>query len=148
YTSGSTGKPKGVAISHLSLCNHSYWMQDCFPLDESDSVLQKTPISFDASVWEIYSPILFWARIVLPRPDGHKDMTYLAKVLSDYEITILQLVPSMLRILLDEPSFAVCHHLRRVFCGGEALSIELQDQFYNKLNTDLYNLYGPSEACI
>src|SRR6185436_758450 len=73
YTSGSTGRPKGAAISHGALSNHMQWMADAFPLDESDTVLQKTPLSFDASVWELFAPLLAGARLALARPDGHRD---------------------------------------------------------------------------
>ena len=101
YTSGSTGTPKGVTIEHRALCNHMLWMQTELPLDSSDRVLQKTPFSFDASVWEFYAPLLIGGTLVLAKPDGHQDPGYLTELIIQENITILQLVPSLLRVLLD-----------------------------------------------
>ena len=97
YTSGSTGQPKGVVITHRAICNHMQWMQKEFPLTDGDCVLQKTPISFDASVWEFYAPLLAGARLVLARPNGHKNPLYLIQTIQRYEVTTLQLVPSLLQ---------------------------------------------------
>ena len=149
YTSGSTGKPKGAMISHQAIVNHMHWMQTTFPIAGPDFVLQKTPFSFDASIWEFYAPLLNGAQLVIARPNGHLDGAYLCEEIIERNITILQVVPSMLRILLDEPAFKNCLSLKRVFCGGEALSGELVQRFFAILNaTDLINLYGPTEACI
>ena len=148
YTSGSTGKPKGVVITHRAICNHMQWMQKEFPLTHGDCVLQKTPISFDASVWEFYAPLLAGARLVLARPNGHKNPLYLIQTIQRYEVTTLQLVPSSLRLLLDEPALAQCHSLKRVFCGGEPLTRDLVERFSARSAADLINLYGPTEACI
>ncbi|MDF5719565.1 MAG: amino acid adenylation domain-containing protein [Rhizonema sp. PD37] len=148
YTSGSTGQPKGVAIPHSAICNHMLWMQTEFPLTETDKVLQKTPFSFDASVWEFYAPLLTGAQLVVAQPWGHQDSVYLTKIIATEQITTLQLVPSLLQMLLEEEEFKTCKSLKRVFCGGEALPMVLQEHFFEKINTDLYNLYGPTEACI
>ncbi|MBW4456089.1 MAG: amino acid adenylation domain-containing protein [Nostoc indistinguendum CM1-VF10] len=148
YTSGSTGKPKGVMISHRAICNHMFWMQTTFPLTEADKVLQKTPFSFDASVWEFYAPLLVGAQLLMARPGGHQDSDYLVKVIADQKVTTLQLVPSLLRILLEQGGLETCKYLKRIFCGGEALPIELQKRFFTNLDADLHNLYGPTEACI
>jgi len=148
YTSGSTGQPKGVVITHRAICNHMQWMQKEFPLTDRDCVLQKTPISFDASVWEFYAPLLAGARLVLARPQGHKNPLYLIQTIQRYEVTILQLVPSSLRLLLDEPALAQCHSLKRVFCGGEPLTRDLVERFSACSAANLINLYGPTEACI
>lgn len=148
YTSGSTGRPKGVMIPHCAICNHMLWMQRTFPLTETDAVLQKTPFSFDASVWEFYAPLLAGARLIMARPDGHKDVDYLIKVVVEQQVTTLQLVPSLLRLLLQEQAFETCDCLKRVFCGGEALSADLIERFYARLPANLYNLYGPTEATI
>lgn len=148
YTSGSTGRPKGVMISHRAICNHMLWMQMTFPLTETDAVLQKTPFSFDASVWEFYAPLLAGARLIMARPGGHKDGAYLIKVIVEQQVTTLQLVPSLLRLLLQEQAFETCDCLKRVFCGGEALPAELIERFYARLPANLYNLYGPTEAAI
>jgi amino acid adenylation domain-containing protein len=148
YTSGSTGKPKGVMIPHRAIVNHMLWMSERFPLTARDSVLQKTPFSFDASVWEFYAPLMAGARLVMARPEGHRDSAYLVKAVVDEAITTLQLVPSMLQMLVDEPGLESCRSLRRVFCGGEALGTELAERFFARSDAELYNLYGPTEATI
>jgi amino acid adenylation domain-containing protein/non-ribosomal peptide synthase protein (TIGR01720 family) len=154
YTSGSTGQPKGVMISHRALCNHMLWMQKEFAFTSSDRILQKTPFSFDASVWEFYAPLLVGGTLLLAKPDGHQEPDYLIQLIIEKQITILQLVPSLLRVLLDSRgdsriALTQCQSLRRVFCGGENLPIELQQRFYQQLNhCELYNLYGPTEATI
>ena len=148
YTSGSTGRPKGVVNSHRAICNHMYWMQEAFPLTAADRVLQKTPFSFDASVWEFYAPLLHGARLVIARPGGHQDAHYLAGTVAQQEITIIQLVPSLLRMLLEEEGCVQCTSLRAVFCGGEALSPDLLERFFTRFKVPLNNLYGPTECAI
>jgi amino acid adenylation domain-containing protein len=148
YTSGSTGKPKGVLIQHQSACNYMCWMQSAFPLDSTDKVLQKTPLSFDASVWEFYTPLLAGAQLVLSRPDGHKDVSYLIDLILAKQITILQAVPTLLQALLEQPRMSSCRSLKRMFCGGEALTYSLTTKFFATLDAALINLYGPTEACI
>ncbi|MBR8840828.1 MAG: amino acid adenylation domain-containing protein, partial [Stigonema ocellatum SAG 48.90 = DSM 106950] len=147
YTSGSTGKPKGVLVSHQAICNHMFWMQTSFPMMQTDKVLQKTPFSFDASVWEFYAPLLVGAQLVMARPGGHQDSAYTIEAIAKYQITTLQLVPSLLRMLLSE-GLENCKSLHRVFCGGEALPVELVERFNSKLDAELYNLYGPTETTI
>ena len=150
YTSGSTGKPKGVMIPHRAICNHMLWMQAEFPLGEQDRVLQKTSISFDASVWEFFAPLFVGAQLVMAHPEGHRDSSYLADAVARHGITTLQLVPSMLRMLVEEPGLAAsAATLRRLFCGGEALTPELCEKFFARLaGCALINLYGPTECAI
>ncbi|MCP4662342.1 MAG: amino acid adenylation domain-containing protein, partial [bacterium] len=149
YTSGSTGRPKGVVIAHRAIVNHMRWMQADLPLAESDRVLQKTPFSFDASVWEFWAPLLAGAQLILARGDEPRDPALLAAALEARRVTILQAVPSLLQLLTDQPRFAECAHLRRVFCGGEPLGGALRDRYYAVgLSADLYNLYGPTEATV
>ena len=148
YTSGSTGRPKGVMIPHGAICNHMFWMQREFPVGETDRVIQKTPFSFDASVWEFFAPLFAGAQLIMARPGGHQDSSYLVKLIAKKKITVLQLVPSLLQMLLEEKEIESCTHLKRVFCGGEALSRELVERFFEKLPVDLHNLYGPTEASI
>jgi amino acid adenylation domain-containing protein len=148
YTSGSTGRPKGAMVRHEGLSNHMLWIQDRFPLSATDRVLQKTPFSFDASVWEFFAPLIAGARLVMARPEGHRDPAYLVRTLAAEEITILQVVPSLLSLLLAEEGFDRCLTLRRVFCGGEALTPDLAGRLAARLRVELVNVYGPSEATI
>ena len=150
YTSGSTGQPKGVMIPHRGICNQLYWRQTTFGLTEQDKVLQTISFSFDPSVWQIFWPLSFGAQLVLARPGGHQDTAYLVKMIAEQEITVIALVPSILRVLLEERGFENCQYLRHVTCGGEALAIELVERFFARLNLDnvLHNCYGPTEASI
>ncbi|MFP2913557.1 AMP-binding protein, partial [Pyxidicoccus sp. 3LFB2] len=124
YTSGSTGQPKGTVISHRALANHMAWLLSTFELSSRDKVLQKTPLSFDASVWECWAPLLVGAPLVLAPPDAHRDPAALLACVVRHEVTVLQVVPSLLRFMLEEPSLAQASHLRWLFCGGEALPSE------------------------
>ncbi|MEM6252548.1 MAG: amino acid adenylation domain-containing protein [Cyanobacteria bacterium P01_D01_bin.156] len=149
YTSGSTGKPKGVINTHRGLVNRLCWMQEAYGLTEEERILQKTPLSFDVSVWELFWPLLNGATLVIAKPGGHRDSTYLAKTICQQQITTVHFVPSMLAAFLEDPDVSTCTSLRRVICSGEALSPALQKQFFEKLpNTELHNLYGPTEAAI
>ena len=148
YTSGSTGSPKGVMVSHKAICNRLWWMLKKFPMTVHDSVLQKTPYNFDASIWEFFVPLFAGARLVMARPEGHQDSAYLISKIAESDITTLQLVPSMLRIVLEEPGLDECKSLRRVFCGGEALTANIQEQFFARMDMELHNLYGPTETAI
>jgi amino acid adenylation domain-containing protein len=148
YTSGSTGQPKGVMISHRSICNRLLWMQEVYPLRADDTLLQKTALSFDASVWELFLPLMVGARLVMARPGGQQDSAYLLTAVIERQVTTLQLIPSMLEVLLEEPGVVDCRSLRRVFCGGEALPVEAARKFHLLLGADLINLYGPTEASI
>jgi len=148
YTSGSTGEPKGVAITHGALANHMHWMQEEFALGEDDSVLQKTALSFDAAVWEFYAPLLAGARLVMAREGGQQDPGYVIGAMQREQISILQVVPSVLRLLIEERGLKECGSLRRVFSGGEALERSLAEGFAGVQGAELCNLYGPTEACI
>lgn len=149
YTSGSTGKPKGVVNTHQGLFNRLYWMQEQYVLDFKDRVLQKTPFSFDVSVWEFFWPLMFGARIVIALPGGHRDTNYLSDLIRDKHITVLHFVPSMLNAFLDEHNLREkCFSLVNVFCSGEALSAEVIRSFHEILDAKLHNLYGPTEAAI
>nr|WP_244170286.1 non-ribosomal peptide synthetase [Amycolatopsis tolypomycina] len=148
YTSGSTGRPKGVVVPHAGIVNRLLWMQDEYGLTAEDRVLQKTPSSFDVSVWEFLWPLFTGATEVLARPDGHKDPAYLARLIRDRGVTTVHFVPSMLQVFLQEPAAAGCTSLRRVLCSGEALPLDAVTQFGQVLDAELHNLYGPTEASV
>ncbi|KPA15500.1 amino acid adenylation domain protein [Candidatus Magnetomorum sp. HK-1] len=149
YTSGSTGKPKGAMNTHIAICNRLLWMQDAYQLTSEDNVLQKTPFSFDVSVWEFFWPLITGAHLIVAKPGGHKDSSYLVEFIIDHNITTLHFVPSMLQIFVQDPNVDKCHSLKRVICSGEALPFELQENLFDKLPTvNIYNLYGPTEAAI
>ncbi len=149
YTSGSTGQPKGVAVPHRALVNRIEWMHDAYGLTSSDKVLQKTPYTFDVSVWEFFWPLIKGAELVMAEPEGHKDPMYLFDTIRALSITTLHFVPSMLRMMLQNSDWPKCTSVRQVFCSGESLPTELVEQFFAISNeTRLHNLYGPTEAAI
>ncbi|MDI2146254.1 amino acid adenylation domain-containing protein, partial [Pseudomonas sp. ITA] len=149
YTSGSTGQPKGVINEHSGVVNRLLWMQDAYRLTSEDSVLQKTPFSFDVSVWEFFWPLMTGARLVMARPGGHKDPLYLSEVIEAERITTLHFVPSMLDVFLAHGDTARCSGLRQVMCSGEALPGSLVRRFKQQLpGSGLHNLYGPTEAAV
>jgi amino acid adenylation domain-containing protein len=148
YTSGSTGQPKGVMNTHRGICNRLLWMQDTYALTSDDRVLQKTPFSFDVSVWEFFWPLLVGARLVVAQPGGHRDNAYLIELIVSQAITTIHFVPSMLQVFLAAKDVETCQSLRRVICSGEALPYDLQMRFFARLKAELHNLYGPTEAAI
>ena len=149
FTSGSTGKPKGVVNEHRGIVNRLMWMQDEYPLDCDDRVLQKTPFSFDVSVWEFFWPLQVGAKLVVAKPGGHKDSAYLVDRICKAGITTLHFVPSMLQMFLEEKDANACDSIRRVICSGEALTVELQRRFFEQFrHAELHNLYGPTEAAV
>ncbi len=149
YTSGSTGEPKGVMVEHRAICNRLLWMADTYPLGDSDRVLQKTPCTFDVSVWEFFLPLQAGARLVMAEPEGHKSPSYLIDTIDKCGITLVHFVPSMLFAFLGDSGVSRCRSLKHVFCSGEPLTRDLQDDFYRLLpDTKLHNLYGPTEAAV
>ncbi|CAI8726110.1 arthrofactin-type cyclic lipopeptide synthetase C [Pseudomonas sp. IT-P260] len=149
YTSGSTGQPKGVINEHSGVVNRLLWMQDAYQLSSADTVLQKTPFSFDVSVWEFFWPLMTGARLVMARPEGHKDPLYLSEIIEREHITTLHFVPSMLDVFLAHADTARCSSLRQVMCSGEALPGSVVRRFKQQLpGSQLHNLYGPTEAAV
>ncbi|MDQ0377608.1 non-ribosomal peptide synthetase [Amycolatopsis thermophila] len=141
YTSGSTGRPKGVVVTHRAIVNRLLWMQHEYGLTAEDRVLQKTPSSFDVSVWEFFWPLITGATLVFAKPDGHKDPDYLAELIARERVTTVHFVPSMLRAFVE--SGARPSTLRRVICSGEALPSDLA-----RALPHVHNLYGPTEAAV
>lgn len=148
YTSGSTGKPKGSMLTHEGICNRLLWMQDAYQLTIADRVLQKTPYTFDVSVWEFFWPLITGARLVMARPGGQGDSRYLVETIKQEKITTIHFVPSMLAVFLEERGAGECRSLKRVICSGEALPYELKEKFVKLLSAELHNLYGPTEASV
>ena len=148
YTSGSTGTPKGIAISHSALHNHMSWMQKTFAFTAEDRILQKTSMSFDASMWECWMPLLTGSRVVLAETEDSRDLSGLIQRIRQHQITHLQMVPSIFNLLLQEPDISQCHSLRHLFSGGEVLSSSLQQRCHQTLSASLHNLYGPTETTI
>ncbi|MBG7385601.1 non-ribosomal peptide synthase/polyketide synthase [Pseudomonas aeruginosa] len=149
YTSGSTGKPKGAGNRHSALSNRLCWMQQAYGLGVGDTVLQKTPFSFDVSVWEFFWPLMSGARLVVAAPGDHRDPAKLVELINREGIDTLHFVPSMLQAFLQDEDVASCTSLKRIVCSGEALPADAQQQVFAKLpQAGLYNLYGPTEAAI
>ncbi|MFD8571473.1 amino acid adenylation domain-containing protein [Streptomyces sp. NPDC059639] len=150
YTSGSTGRPKGVVVPHSAIDNRLRWMQHAYGIGPGDRVLQKTPSSFDVSVWEFFWPLREGATLVVAEPGGHKDPAYLARLVREQAVTTCHFVPSMLQVFLAGPDAPTCAAaLRRVFCSGEALPRETATAFARTLpGVELHNLYGPTEAAV
>ncbi len=148
FTSGSTGRPKGVMVSHRAIVNQMEWMLAAYPLAAADRMLHKTPVGFDAAVWERYAPLLAGACLVIGEPGLERDPPALAARLAAERITLLQVVPTLLGLLLEEPGLAACTPLRRLYCGGEELRPEPRDAWLSRHGAELVNLYGPTEAAI
>ncbi|MFD6883970.1 amino acid adenylation domain-containing protein, partial [Rhodococcus sp. NPDC060084] len=149
FTSGSTGRPKGVAVSHGAIVNRLEWMQHEYSLTRDDVVLQKTPFTFDVSVWEFFWPLGVGARLVMAAPDGHRDPAYLATVMAERSVSVAHFVPSMLAVFVTEAGVSDLSGLRYVFASGEALSPSLAARTRAMLpNAAVHNLYGPTEAAV
>ena len=148
FTSGSTGRPKGVTNSHRGIVNCTLWMQDTFRLGPSDVVLQRTPFSFDVSLWEFFWPLCVGAQLEIAPPGAHRDSGALAQLVRRAGVTTILFSPSMLQAFLEHPDAPRCHTLRRVISIGEALSGELARRCCRLLDAELDNLYGPTEAAV
>ncbi|NKR94815.1 amino acid adenylation domain-containing protein [Rhodococcus hoagii] len=149
FTSGSTGRPKGVAVGHGAIVNRLVWMQAEYGLAAADVVLQKTPFTFDVSVWEFFWPLQVGARLVVALPDGHRDPAYLVRVMAERGVTVAHFVPSMLSVFVAEPAAKNVTTLRNVFASGEALPASTAARLRDVVpGAALHNLYGPTEAAV
>lgn len=149
YTSGSTGKPKGVMISHAGIRNRVVWAQERYQLGQNDRIFQKTPFSFDPSVWEFLLPLIAGGAITLAAPGGQRDTQYMVKAMAESKATMLHFVLPMLRALLETENLESCDNLRVIIVGTEQVQFEDQEKFYKRLPwATLENLYGPTEASV
>ena len=148
YTSGSTGQPKGVMVEHGGLTNAIGWIMETLELSSSDRCMLKTPISFDAAGRELFATLLAGGTLIVAEPGGHRDSRYLADTIRSARISILHCVPSLLRLLVEEPAFDEGFVLRAVMCGGEALTPQIVKRFQSRIGAKLYNVYGPTETII
>ncbi|HWV14493.1 MAG TPA: amino acid adenylation domain-containing protein [Cellvibrio sp.] len=149
YTSGSTGKPKGVMNEHQAVRNHMLWMDEVYQLKPTDKVLQKTPYTFDVSLWELFLPLISGSKLIMAKPGGHKETGYLIDLINQHQITYTHFVPSMLYLFLLEADQQKCPSLVRILASGEAVSKDLEQRFVKAFpDVELWNLYGPTEAAI
>lgn len=148
YTSGSTGKPKGVMVTYANISNQIAWLKNQFGFDQNDRILHKTPASFDAAQWEILAPAL-GCQVIIGAKDCYRDPDALINTLMNERVTVLQCVPTLLQALAEHPLFPDCCALRQVFSGGEILTRNLAQEFFQRLpHVSLTNLYGPTECTI
>ncbi|KPY86808.1 non-ribosomal peptide synthetase [Pseudomonas syringae pv. tagetis] len=149
YTSGSTGTPKGVMVEHCNVSNLVQWSSRLCPPTSGSALLQKTPISFDASVWEIFWPLTSGIPLVLARPDGQRDPSYVVQVIQERQVSVVQFVPVLLQQFLDLPQSSQCHSLTDIVCGGGELTTALARQLRKQLpQVRLHNVYGPTETTV
>lgn len=148
YTSGSTGQPKGVAVPHRGIVNRLEWMRKQYGVGADDVFLQKTPYTFDVSLWEFFLPLISGATLVMARPAGHRDPAYLAEVVRRESITMIHFVPSMFAVFVEVPGLEECTSLRHVICSGEALAAATVAAFQKRSSATVVNLYGPTEASV
>jgi amino acid adenylation domain-containing protein/non-ribosomal peptide synthase protein (TIGR01720 family) len=148
YTSGSTGRPKGVGNTHEAIVNRLCWMQAQYALEPGDRVLQKTPVTFDVSVWELFWPLMAGACLVVAEPEVHKDPAQLRALIEGEAVTVAHFVPSMLQAFVAADAIAGCRSLRHIVCSGEALPVDLQQRVMRAHPAALHNLYGPTEAAV
>ena len=156
YTSGSTGKPKGAKVSHRSAVNRILWMHDKYPLEKDDVILQKTPYTFDVSVWEHFWWGMCGGSLAASKPGEHFLPAKILEETSKNKVTHIHFVPSVFELFLNyleahTDEIGKFDSVRYVFLSGEALSASLTERFYKLYDYDkvtLHNLYGPTECAV
>jgi amino acid adenylation domain-containing protein len=147
-TSGSSGDPKGVMVPHRAISNTLRWRQRAFPLNGSDRVLVTFSFAFDASIFELFQPLLGGAAVVFPDADLGGDPARIISAVRRYRITVLGVIPSWLSLLASDPELAECRSLRWVFCGGETLPAHVVERIRRCLAVEINNMYGPTETAM
>ncbi|MBW0113776.1 amino acid adenylation domain-containing protein, partial [Pseudonocardia sp. KRD-169] len=150
YTSGTTGRPKGVRVTHRGIVNRLLWAVEVHGLGPEDRILQKTPATFDACMWEFFGGLLVGGTVVVARDQGHRDPEYLADVIARRRVTVTHFVPSMLQAFLtSEPDPARLRSLRQVFVSGEAFPVAAVAQARRVFgDARIDNVYGPTETTV
>ncbi|MBE1533909.1 non-ribosomal peptide synthetase [Actinomadura algeriensis] len=148
YTSGSTGRPKGVVVGHGAIANRVGWTVRTHGFGAADRVLQKTTLSFDAAGWEIFAPLVSGGTVVLAPADAAGDPGALLRAVAEHDVSVLQVVPSQLRLLVDEPGWSGCRALRLLFSAGEPLDASLCELVRKRREVEIWNTYGPTECAI
>lgn len=148
FTSGSTGEPKGVVVEHEGIANRVRWGVRALGLGPDDRVLQKTPLTFDAAGWEIFAPLICGAPVTFGRAGAGRDAAELVASIRERRVTVLQAVPSLLRLLAAEPDLERCESLRLICSAGEPLHAELCTRIVERVDVEIWNTYGPTECSI
>ena len=148
HTSGSSGQPKGVMVSHDAIANRLDWMQAAFGLRSGDRVMQKTPLTFDVSVWEMFWPLRAGGCVVLASAGEERDPGRLRERLARDQVSAVHFVPSLLGAFLGRPGLAGLAALDLVVCSGEPLMANHVAALRGQTGARLANLYGPTEAAV
>jgi amino acid adenylation domain-containing protein len=148
FTSGSTGRPKGVMLPHRGLRNRLLWGREIYRLSEADRVLQVYSVSFDFAIWEIFTPLVAGGRVVMAPVGAPQDPSQVTRLIAGRGVTMAGLIPSMMDALLEDPGIRNCGCLRIVSLGGDAMTASLARKFHSRLDAELQNAYGPTEASI
>ncbi|MFJ8545471.1 amino acid adenylation domain-containing protein [Streptomyces sp. NPDC093586] len=148
YTSGSTGRPKGVLVEHAGIANRVSWTVRRQGLGPADRMVQKTVLTFDAAALELFAPLVAGGTVVMAPQGAEADPALLVRTIAEQRVTVLQGVPSVLRLLTEEPGWNRCDGLRLVFSAGEALDAELCRRLSEPTGAVVWNTYGPTECSV
>jgi amino acid adenylation domain-containing protein len=149
YTSGSTGLPKGVMVEHRSVVNFIKGITDIIPFTPADSILSLTTVSFDIFGLETILPLTRGAKVVIGNREEQVEGSAISAKIEDEEITIFQITPSRLQLLIaDEESARSLAGLKYLLVGGELFPEVLLNRVRTFTMGKIYNLYGPTETTI